>query len=422
LAFAAAFLLRMSLLWLVHRDRDAHELLFFPSSLETWNVAWAMALGSGFSAPLAGMHGPTAWVAPAYPWLVALGLRLTANDGYAATILCLSLNCLVSALTCFPIYGIGKKIGNVEIGLASCWIWVFLPTAVIFPLEWLWDTSFSAFFLALLIYWTLNLSAAPSVLRWAGYGVLWGIAVLMNPAVGILFPLLLFWLAWNRWRDHVPWWPQATATVLAFVLCLIPWTARNYAAFGRIVPIKDNFGLELWLGNNPDVKRNWNPNHHPGSDLHELQQLLQLGEARYMQMKQREAVEFIETHPRFFLKSALDRIVDTWTGIADVPTDRWVSSALHAGSAYICFTSTFSLLGFAGIYLTWRSSGWEAAPVWIAPIVFPLTYYLTHSILRYRHPVDPVVTILAAYALVRARALVSRRIPTPTSGSSLQVN
>jgi dolichyl-phosphate-mannose-protein mannosyltransferase len=421
LAIIAAFLLRMSLLWSIHRDRDAHQFLFFPSSHETWNVAWAMVLGNGFSSPLAGMHGPTAWVAPCYPWLLAFGLRLSHHDGYAAMILCLFLNCLMSALTCWPIYGIGKKIGSHEIGLTSCWLWVFLPTAVIFPLEWLWDPSFSAFFLALLIYWTLDLPAASSILPWVGYGLLWGIAVLMNPAIGILLPFLLLWLVQHRWRDHLPWWPQVTATVLFFALSLAPWTVRNYAAFGKLVPIKDNFGLELWLGNNSDVKRNWSPTHHPGSDQYEMQQLLQLGETNYMQVKQREALEFIEAQPRFFLKSALGRVVDTWTGLGDVPSDRWVS-ALHAGAAYIWITSTLSILAFVGLYLTWRSFGWEAAPIWIAPIVFPMTYYLTHSILRYRHPIDPVLTVLAVCALARARSFVSRQIVAQTPSSTVESN
>ncbi len=420
-AFIAAFFLRMSLLWAIHRERDAHQFLFFPTSHETWNVAWSMALGNGFSSPLAGMHGPTGWVAPAYPWLIALGLKLTGNDGYAAMVLCLFLNCLMSALTCWPIYGIGKKIGSRGIGLASAWMWVFLPTAVIFPLEWLWDPSFSAFFLSLLVYWTLDLPATASFLPWAGYGALWGVAALMNPALGILFPILLFWMAQHRWRDRLSWGPQSAVTVLCFVLVLVPWTARNYAAFGKLVPIKDNIGLELWLGNNPDVKRNWSPEHHPVADTREMQQLLLLGETRYMQAKQREAAEFIAVHPAFFLKSAWGRFVDTWTGRGDVPSDRWVS-ALHAGTFYIGLTSVLSLLTFGGLYLTWRSYGWEAAPVWIAPIVFPATYYLTHSILRYRHPIDPILTVLAVCALARARSFVSPRISAPSQATTLPVN
>jgi len=405
---AVAFLLRMALLWWIHRDRDAHQYLFFATSHETWNVAWSLALGKGFSSPLAGMHGPTAWVAPAYPWLIAAFLRITHLDSYSAMVLALSANCAAAALTCWPIYGIGKKIGSHEIGLASCWLWVFLPTAIIFPLEWLWDPSFAAFFLALLVYWTLHLPATSAVVFWAGYGLVWGISILMNPSVGILFPFLLLWLVLRRRHEHLSWMAEAALAVLALFVSLAPWTVRNYAAFGRLIPVKDNFGLELWLGNNAGVKRNWSPDHHPVGDPNEMQRLVHLGEANYMEVKQREAVQFITAHPRTFLRSILDRFVDTWTGLSDVLSDRW-AAALHGGRAYLWFTSAFSLLAFAGIYLTWRVSGWEGMPVWIAPLVFPVTYYVTHSTLRYRHPIDPLLAVLAVYSLAYARSLASRR-------------
>ena len=423
LAVVVAFAVRMALLWWIHRDRDAHQFLFFPTSHEAWEVAWAMVRGKGFSAPLSGMHGPTAWVAPAYPWLIALALKVSGQDSYAATILCLFLNCLVSSLTCCPLYGIGKKIGGREVGLASSWVWVFLPTALLFPLEWLWDPGFSAFSVALLIYWTLDFHEDAHLAAWAGYGALWAIAILMNPAIGILFPLLLLWLVQQRRRSMLPWRSQAAVSVLLLIVCLAPWTARNYAALGTWVPVKDNFGLELWLGNNPGVKRNLSPDHHPVADPHEMQLLLSLGETRYMQAKQREAVEFIKAHPGIFLKLVMGRFLDTWTGLGDIPSDRWVS-ALRAGGAYIRFTSALSLLAFAGLYLAWRSLGWEAAPVCIAPIVFPIAYYLTHSTLRYRHPIDPVLTVLAVFALAHARSWVSHHFLArgPSRVAQVKVN
>src|SRR3984957_6282533 len=122
----AALFLRISLLWLIHRDGDAHELLFFPTSHEAWNVATSLANGHGFSRPLAGMHGPTAWVAPAYPWLISLAIKISRHSDSTAILLCQILNCLASALTCWPIYGIAKKIGGSETAIASSWLWVFL--------------------------------------------------------------------------------------------------------------------------------------------------------------------------------------------------------------------------------------------------------------------------------------------------------
>jgi hypothetical protein len=420
LAVVAAYLLRMSLLWWIHRDRDAHQYLFFPTSHEAWDIAWSMALGNGFSSPLAGMHGPTAWLAPGYPVLLALGLKLVHMDIYGGRILGLALNCTVSALTCWPIYAIGKKIANHRIGLVSCWLWVFLPTSILFPLEWLWDQSFAAFFLALLVYMTLNLPEKSSAAHWVGYGLLWSIAVLMNPALGILLPFFLVWAVGKRRKNFLPWRLQASQAVLCFVLCLLPWTIRNYAAFGQLVPIKDNFGLEFWLGNNPSVKRSWSPSKHPVGDHEEMRQLLQLGEAAYMHKKQEEAIGFIEAHPVTFLKFCFDRFVDTWTAAGDIPTDRWLI-ALHVRTPYMWFSTIFSLLAFGGLLLGCQFLGAEIIPLLITMLVFPVTYYIAHSSLRYRHPIEPVMTVLAVYALAWVySAVFERSAPqnSPTSAHS----
>ena len=406
-AVAAAYLLRMSLLWLIHRDHDAYQSLFFPVSNETWNVASSLAQGNGFSAPLPGMHGPTAWLAPGYPAMLALALKLSHMDAYAARIIGLAFNCTASALTCLPIYAIGKKVFNRKIGLASCWLWVFLPMSVLFPLEWLWDTSFSAFLLAVLVCMTLKLRRESSAWRWAGYGLLWAVAVLLNPAIGIIFPFLLGWLAIERRQSFLTWSPLAFA-VLTFCLGVLPWTVRNYFAFGQLVPIKSTFGLEFWLGNNPEVKRNWSPGSHPNNDSEQMRQLQQFGELSYMKAKQRQAVLFIEAHAATFAKFSLGRLADTWTGNADVPWDRFVFM-LHAGEAYLIFSSAFSVLALVGIVLSCRLRGSEAAPLWIAVLVFPATYYITHTGLRYRHPIDPMLTVLATYAVACAVSAVSNR-------------
>jgi len=132
-----------------------------------------------------------------------------------------------------------------------------------------------------------------------------------------------------------------------FFLGVLPWTARNYFAFGQLVPIKSTFGLEFWLGNNPEVKRNWSPGNHPNNDGEQMRQLVHFGEMSYMKAKQRQAVLFMEAHPATFAKFCLGRLADTWTGNADVPWDRFVFM-LHAGEAYLIFSSAFSVLALAG--------------------------------------------------------------------------
>ena len=55
----------------------------------------------------------------------------------------------------------------------------------------------------------------------------------------------------------------------------------------------------------------------------------------------------------------------------------------------------------AGIVVLWRARDSYAFLVGVFIVVVPLVYYITHSSLRYRHPIDPVVLILTAVAVTR---------------------
>jgi 4-amino-4-deoxy-L-arabinose transferase-like glycosyltransferase len=407
-AVAAALLLRLGFLYLAHRAGGN----FFPVGQEAGNVAWSLALGHGFSSPLIGMQGPTAWVAPVYPFLLALGFKLLSMNPYHVVIFGQVLNAIFSALTCWPIYLLAKKLFSLRVALASCWAWAVLPTAILLPLEWVWDQSLSALLLTALLCATVYLAAEPATktagawrraLIWAGYGIGWAFTLLTNPAIGLLLPVLLAWLAYQRNKTGAAWKGPLAIALLACVLGIIPWTARNYAAFGRFVPVKSNFGLEFWLGNNPDVKIIWTWWRSPASDPAESNELHRLGEIAYMHQKQSEALHFIWAHPGAFLDASFDRLVDTWTALWDQRADPWVN-ALHAGTAYVGLCSVFSLLALLGLLLARRANALETFPLSAAMLFFPLTYYITHSAVRYRHPIDPVMTILAVYAVLRACA------------------
>jgi hypothetical protein len=421
-AVAAALLLRLFFLYLAHAAGGD----FFSVGQEAGNVAWSLALGHGFASPLNGMQGPTAWVAPVYPALLALGFKLLNMNPYHVVIFGQAMNSIFSALTCWPIYLVGKKLFSPAIGLASSWAWAALPTAILFPLEWVWDQSLSALLLTGLLAATLYLAVAPPFratgdrlkpLLWVTYGIGWAFALLTNPAIGILFPFFAAWLAWQSHKNGAAWKSPIAITVLTCVLGIIPWTARNYAAFCHFVPIKSNFGLEFWLGNNPEVKIIWTWGRSPASDAAESTELHRLGEIAYMHAKQTEAVGFVKAHPGRFIDWCFDRFVDTWTALWDQRADPWVH-ALDAGTAYVGFCSIFSLLALLGLLLARRADPLQTFPLSAAMLLFPLTYYITHSAVRYRHPIDPVMTVLAVYAASCAYARIAGKVATKTEAEA----
>jgi hypothetical protein len=58
-----------------------------------------------------------------------------------------------------------------------------------------------------------------------------------------------------------------------------------------------------------------------------------------------------------------------------------------------------TLLGWMGIWSLVRKRRFSLAALFILPLLlFPLPYYITHAEFRYRLIIDPLLTILAAYA------------------------
>jgi hypothetical protein len=55
-------------------------------------------------------------------------------------------------------------------------------------------------------------------------------------------------------------------------------------------------------------------------------------------------------------------------------------------------------------------------------LLFPLPYYITHAEIRYRLNIDPLMTILAAYAVTQlAAAWCRKRVDEKTPSSCPQV-
>ncbi len=131
----------------------------------------------------------------------------------------------------------------------AAWIWVFFPGAIYFAVEWVWDTSLVALWLALLVAATLELRGSDRSAWWLGYGALWGVGAMINPSLLAVLPFLALWAIWplrGRLRDATK---LSLVSGLVFMACIAPWTVRNYVVFHRFIPLRSNFGLEWWLEN-----------------------------------------------------------------------------------------------------------------------------------------------------------------------------
>src|SRR4029077_12831359 len=321
---------------------------FLPYGYELGRVASAIAAGQGFSSPLRFVDtGPTAWFTPIYPYLVAGIFKIWGIFSFKSRLIIEMSNCAFAALTVIPVYGIARRTFGKSVAVGAAWGWVFLPTSLFFPITWIWDTALAALFLALIFWATLAMRDAKTILAWAGYGALWAIGVLINPSLLSLFPFLAGWAVWQSRRVSHSLVKFSAATLLVFAIALVPWTIRNYRVFGKFIVLRSNFGLELWLGNNPDVPDTWSPWLHPNDSREEAEKYKRMGEIAFMEEKEREAFTFIRTHPADTLHFMFRRFINNWLAITDNPADAWVASPLHL-KAFIVMNlllSVFTLLG-----------------------------------------------------------------------------
>ena len=392
---------RVAFAWNQEHKMRADLVGLVPFLNETGNIAYSLAAGHGFSSPYWQETGPTAWLTPVYPALVAVIFKIfgihTAHSFFAIVF----LNILFSAATCVPLFYIGKRVGGLGVGSGVAWLWATFPNAVIIPYEWVWDTSLTALLMATILWATLELAETQSIGAWCGYGLLWGFALMTNPSLGSVLPVLLGWDVYRTWQQGSLQLSRPLLACGIAVLCCMPWTARNYLAFHRFIPLRSNFAFELWLGNNEqfDVQSQIVPAADP--ERFEIRKYVHMGETAFMQDKWQRATAFIKMHPGLEIILFERRFVATWTGM-----EKPIEGFRDADSPLVrlvLISNTLAAIGaLCGIVALLQSRNIYAFPLAGVVIVYPVIYYATHASLRYRHPMDPVLLLLAVIAVAAA--------------------
>jgi Dolichyl-phosphate-mannose-protein mannosyltransferase len=405
-----AFVVRVAFLVPAIQQMYRGVVIDFHYGVETGAVAAAIAQGRGFSSPLRLVQtGPTAWFAPIFPYLLAGVFKLFGVYSYTSDMVIRFLDLAFSSFTCWPIAAIATRAFGRKTGIAAAWMWVFLPTAIFYPVMWVWDTSLATLWLAMLVASTLQLHGSDRMSRWLGYGALWSAGAMINPSLLSVLPPLGLWAIWPLRRRMAPALKLASAAALIFAIGIVPWTIRNYEVFHAFVPLRSNFGLELWLGNNPGVPDSSTPWLHPNENIDEAQRYARMTEIPYMEEKQSQAWAFIRSHPADTARFVLHRFTNHWLGIWDSPVDLWPTAPWSTRLRMIS-QATFALLAWLGLLFAYRARNAAASALGIVMIVFPLVFYLTHTDLRYRHPMEPVMLVLAVFAVVYAASPKARRV------------
>lgn len=387
LIFLIALAARIRVLWQL---LPAHAWVNFWPWNEPSHIAWALVSGYGYSSPWRGTPiAPTAQQPPIFPLLMAAIFKMTGAYSMRSLWIASILNASFSACTAVLILRLGKRDFGEPTGILAAWIWsVWLYEAVISIR--LWESSLAALLLCLTLWWLPKLSEARSWLPWCVFGVLAGLSAHTNTTMLAIFPCFYVWLWVNpRTRMTIPR-KFILASLAVFFLTLVPWTIRNYRTFHRVLPLRDNFGLELWIGNHEGANQaQLYPKAFPLIDPTEYNRM---GEIPFMEAKLRAAMQFIREHPTEFLRLSAYRFVYFWTD----PKGSWWFLP--------------SVLAWIGTVLALRRDPATTAPYALVMLVFPLVYYVTHTFPSYRHPMEPVVLLFAAFTVCHVVCLCFHRI------------
>ncbi len=398
-ATVVAFAVRLVVVGFVYQGfldpgRDHWEFAY-----ETGKIARSIVTGHGFANPYYWVNtGPTAEVAPVLPYLVAGVMAIFGIYTKAAALAVLTLNSLFSAVTCVPIFFLAKKSFGLRTARFATWTWAFFPYAVYFSADSMWDHALTALLLTLLLLIALHLESSTRLLAWAGFGVLWGVSALTTPVVLGALPFLIGWICYQHRRQGRNWSIPAATAGLAVVFTLAPWLIHNYRAFHHPVFLKDTLPMVFLDGNFGNKLHWWNGSFGPCGNPAEMVKFQEMGEHAYMAEKWRQAVDVLQSNPQTFVWRSIRRVVYMWTGYWSFSPEYLREEPFDPPN--IIFCSAFTFLAIMGLIKAFRKIPDMAMPYALVLLAYPMVYYITHSDIAYRHPLDPEIVVLASYAVV----------------------
>jgi 4-amino-4-deoxy-L-arabinose transferase-like glycosyltransferase len=363
---------------------------------EMGRIGAAIAAGRGFSGPFGPPTGPTAWEPPLYPYLIAGVFHIFGIYSRASAFVLLTLNSIFSALTCIPIFLIARRIFSEKAAVGAAWTWVLLPYVMFWCTRWVWETSLSALLVAAIVWLTVTLEERDGAKPWLGLGLLWGIAALNSTSLLAFLPASGLWAWYHRAKRGKPSFAGVALASAVFLTCITPWLARNYETFGKFVFLRDNFGAELRLGNGNGADGTWMEYLHPTQDLYAMRQYQAMGELAYIEMRKREAVDYITADYGRFAVLCIKRFIYYWAGAPRPGRIFWLEELKNS----LFLASSILMFWGLGRALRLRKPGaWLL--FWLI-LLYPAIYYVVFPGQRYRHPIEPAITILAVYSLTEA--------------------
>ena len=399
--FWTGFIVRVLYITLAHTYRIRLFQDHFQFGWEMGRIARALVTGYGYADPFVGHTGPTAWVPPLYPLLLAAVFKLFGVYSALSAWVVLTINSIFSAAIALFVYEISARCYNRRVAVWSGWLWALYPAALQYAVHWVWEMSLTAMLFSWILVLALRMRSigetsqdanAQTTVRWLLFGALWGLIALSNATLLLFLPVCGIWILLSS-RSFVPTVAHITVASVVFLALLTPWVWRNWNAFHVFIPIRGNLGAEMYAGSGsgsngfafiatlPLVERD-----------PETMRYRALGEVEYVKEQGQKAKAYLATHREHYLRISLKRFYFFWVSVPH-PVER--SALLELGREFsYC---VLSVTGVLGLLLSLKNRTPASGLFAWAFLLLPATYYFVTVSARFRHPLEPLIAIFSVY-------------------------
>jgi len=287
-----------------------------------------------------------------------------------------------------------------NVAALAAWLTAIWPLLVEFTTIHASELLFVALVLTALNIWLCR--RLPFTVRMIFWGACIAAATYVRPtALPVLFIFLAVqWLLDRDWRAFIM---GGLLSSLTAALLFAPWSYRSITLFDRFSLVAANGGVNLWMGNNPGSTGGY-------MELPNRRFANEVDRDRYYG---HEAVKYVVSNPVAYAKLCVKRAMTTYgrETIGIVWNEKGLSSKFSASSlitlkristAYWWIMMTLGIVG--AVLIVRRRLASRTWPLLLSTAYFAVFPVLTVAMDRYHVPIDPMLAIFAAYALLNWRS------------------
>jgi hypothetical protein len=348
---------------------------------------------------------------------------------------------IVGVLHPWLAWRIGNRLFGPNVGLASAAV-----TAVYGYFVYYSGTLVTEPLYIVAVLWVLDIATAMAARAtmparanaigpWLLLGVAAATAVLFRQAFLLMVPLVVGWTVWQvRGRRSTTGAPSfgalalagRAAIVLAVVAAaILPWTFRNYKAFGQFVPLNTNAGFVMFWANHPVHGTSFRPILSYGTVNYGTMlptDVKGLNEAALDRELFRRGVGFVKDDPVRYLRLSMSRAVEYFKF--------WPSadSSLASNAARVLSFGVLLPLLVSGMVIAFSkpdvASQYMPGAMLLLIVIaaYTLVHLLTWTLVRYRLPVDAMAMPFAGLSLLAGLTRLRRAFETPRQMSRAEAS